>query len=399
MPSKRIVLISTIYKTPKSPLGTAVCNYFANEWSKMGHSVLAIYLHTNYPSIFYLPAKFYQKKIAARTGAVVDTKAENDEYKFTEDCATLYQIPIYKRIPHGKYTKQSIDKAYNRICELIHENLGDIDYILGHFPNPQIEILGRLKEKYSRAKTAVIMHGDNSYLKSIYGYERVGDISNIDLWGFRSKAIMNDFVNRYGKPNKSFICYSGIPEYYLKNIKKRDYTIFSSFIFVGELIDRKYPDILIDALDTVYENNSYTLRYVGNGARLQDIENKRKRRENIKMLGKLPRAEVINYIDQSDCMIMISRGEAFGLVYIEAMARGCIVVASRNEGVDGIIIDGENGFLCAAGDTQELALIVSRISSLSPEERRVISEKAMSTAAGLTDKLVAERYLNDIANL
>ena len=41
---------------------------------------------------------------------------------------------------------------------------------------------------------------------------------------------------------------------------------------------------------------------------------------------------------------MISKNEAFGLVYLEAMLAGCIV-ASRN-GIDGIIIDGYNGFLC-----------------------------------------------------
>ena len=42
---------------------------------------------------------------------------------------------------------------------------------------------------------------------------------------------------------------------------------------------------------------------------------------------------------------MISQGEAFGLVYLEAMARGCITIASRGEGFDGIIKDGINGFL------------------------------------------------------
>ena len=37
---------------------------------------------------------------------------------------------------------------------------------------------------------------------------------------------------------------------------------------------------------------------------------------------------------------MISELETFGLVYIEAMAAGCITIASRNEGFDGIIKDG-----------------------------------------------------------
>ena len=46
--------------------------------------------------------------------------------------------------------------------------------------------------------------------------------------------------------------------------------------------------------------------------------------------------------------------KTFGLVYLEAMARGCITVASRDEGFDGIIQDGVNGFLCKSGDETEL---------------------------------------------
>ena len=71
------------------------------------------------------------------------------------------------------------------------------------------------------------------------------------------------------------------------------------------------------------------------------------------MTGRKPREEVILMLDRADCFIMISRDEVFGLVYLEAMARGCIVVASRGEGMTGIIEDGVNGFLCAAGDENE----------------------------------------------
>lgn len=46
----------------------------------------------------------------------------------------------------------------------------------------------------------------------------------------------------------------------------------------------------------------------------------------------------------SDCFIMISKNEAFGLVYLEAMSAGCITIASRGEGFDGVIIHGVNGF-------------------------------------------------------
>jgi glycosyltransferase involved in cell wall biosynthesis len=95
-------------------------------------------------------------------------------------------------------------------------------------------------------------------------------------------------------------------------------------------------------------------------------------------------------------MIMISKGEAYGLVYLEAMSRGCITIASRDEGMDGVIKDGINGFLCKAGDAAELASIIQHINLLSSNEKRTISSNAIRTARELTDKLVAEKYLNDV---
>ena len=95
-------------------------------------------------------------------------------------------------------------------------------------------------------------------------------------------------------------------------------------------------------------------------------------------------------------MVMISRWEAYGLVYLEAMARGCITIASRNEGFDGVIRDGENGFLCKAGDANELASIIQRINALTPAERQHISDNAIATAQSLTDVKAAKRYIEDL---
>ena len=54
---------------------------------------------------------------------------------------------------------------------------------------------------------------------------------------------------------------------------------------------------------------------------------------------------------------MISSNEVFKLVYLEAMAQGCIVIASKGGGFDGINVDGQNGFLCEPGDSEQLESI------------------------------------------
>lgn len=97
-------------------------------------------------------------------------------------------------------------------------------------------------------------------------------------------------------------------------------------------------------------------------------------------------------------MIMISKGEAFGLVYLEAMSRGCITIASRCEGFDGVIVDGENGFLCEAGNGKELSEIIRRINSLSSAQKQTISDNAIRTAQNLTDSIAAKLYIDHVIN-
>ena len=75
------------------------------------------------------------------------------------------------------------------------------------------------------------------------------------------------------------------------------------------------------------------------------------------------------------------------------MARRNIVIASRNEGMDGIIVNEHNGFLCQAGDDMELAQIMKRVINMSPGERDSIVEESFETATRLSSGEVAENYL------
>ena len=149
------------------------------------------------------------------------------------------------------------------------------------------------------------------------------------------------------------------------------------------MIKRKYPAEIIEALVNVYEDKNFRIDYVGNGRELETIKLKMEKyllQKQVVICGRIPRDEIKAKYDNADCMIMISRGEAYGLVYLEAMARGCITIASRGEGFDGVIEDGVNGFLCEAGNTQELANIIRKINALTSEERLAISEKAIETS-------------------
>ena len=66
------------------------------------------------------------------------------------------------------------------------------------------------------------------------------------------------------------------------------------------------------------------------------------------------------------------------------------------EGIDGIIEDGKNGFLCNSGDIDELSSIIEKIKNLPLSELENISFNAKKTALQYSDKEVAINYLNNL---
>ena len=396
----KVLLISVIYPLPsKDNKGTPVCHYFTREWVKMGHDVRVVHFQNVYPLPFYWIARLNRRKIAAKTGAVVYTKKDKGG-TYEMEGVSIKRIPLFKPIPHGGYLHHTIIKSVNQIKTWLDGEDFEPEIIIGHFPNPQIEVVNLLHDNYSKAKTCIVMHGDIEIAKKVYGDRLLPLAEKIDVWGFRNPAVQRDFEKRVMKVDKAFMCYSGIPEDYVTTNNAHHFDNPTlKVVYVGEMIERKYPIEVIFALEKAFPNGNYQLTYVGDGSLLEKIKeilNSGSIKGSVEVLGKILRDSIKVQYDNADIMVMISKWEAYGLVYLEAMARGCITIASRNEGFDGIIVDGENGFLCKAGDANELTSLFKRIESMTKEEKLAISQKAIETARSLTDYKTAKRYIEDV---
>ena len=210
-------------------------------------------------------------------------------------------------------------------------------------------------------------------------------------------------MKAYGYKGPTFQCYSGIPEQYIPEVAvNRPFEEVKSFVFVGTLIKRKYPAEIIPAVVKAFGTEDFEINYIGKGAEDKAIVENAGRlgvSDKVHLLGRMSRDEVVAHLQQSNVFVMNSRSEAFGLVYLEAMAQGCLTIASWKEGFDGIIRDGENGFLCKAGDVDDLAATIQRIRTMSPEQRKKISENAVLTARELTDTKAAASYLEELKHI
>ena len=398
---QNILLLSTIYPLPsKDNKGTSVCHFFTREWVKMGYNVRVVHIQAIYPHFFYWIAMLNAKRIAAKTGAIVYTRRLSSIERYEMDNVPVMRVPVFKLIPHGKFLHSSIKKAVESIIGDCENNGFTPDIIIGHFPNPQIEMLSLFKKEYPNVKNCIVMHGDIEIMQNVYGKKLLSMMKDIDMWGFRNNAVLREFEMAVDKVERPFMCYSGIPEQYITKQNVHDFSKpLHNFVYVGLMIERKYPEKVLEALEIAYPNKKYHLNYIGEGQLIdvikQDVVNK-EIQQQVSILGRIPRDQILQEYDKADCMVMISKGEAYGLVYLEAMARGCITIASRNEGFDGVIVDGVNGFLCEAGNAAEMAKLIQRINVLSALEKKRISEMAISTAKSLTDEKAAERYVNDI---
>ena len=385
--------------------GTGVCHYFTKQWVDMGYEVIVIHIRSMFPRIYTDMASLFPKLALRYVGNHVEMDRNMNTVQEEKDGIPVYSIPIYKYIPHGKYPKSSIKKCLGEIKKILNDAGFIPDAIIGHFYNPTLELVGELKQQYPNAKTCVSLHEQQSeVIKSCYPKNYRDIINGVDIIGFRSIPIKQRFEALYGTDHKSFVCWSGTPKVYIETPRdsQRCFTdgALTKFLYVGQTIKRKYPKETIEGVYKACGNNDFRLVYVGSKdvgyPETKAFIDEHKLEANVTFAGKIPREEIIKYYDQSECFILISRDEVFGLVYLEAMSRGCITIAARNEGMEGIIENGVNGFLCGAGDAEELASIIRHINTLSSAEKKLISDRARKKAAELSDYNVAKSYIDAV---
>ncbi|MBE9469357.1 MAG: glycosyltransferase family 4 protein [Bacteroidetes bacterium] len=403
--SKNILLLTNIYPLFDKfvSFGTPVCHYFAKEWVKLGYNVKVIHTQAVYPHFFYLFAKLARGFIEAKTGGIVYKKREKDIFIGNYDGVEIERIPLLKYVPHGKFSKKHIKRTLNNVIKKNAEQNFVPDYIIGHFTNPMLEMVDYLKEIYNnKPVSCIVLHSNGSEIKKIYSSNYDSLMSKIDIWGFRSKTIKNSFENIYGKQDNDFLCYSGIPSDYVDTnlITKNDK--IKKFCYVGSLIERKRVDTIIKALNESFPKKDFEFSIVGRGQcekKLKKLVNKFELTDQVHFLGRKSREDVTSLMRSSDCFIMLSVNEVFGLVYLEAMGQGCITIGSKGEGIDGIINDGNNGFLCDPNNLKDIKFTLKRVMSLSLEDRKELRYNSINTAKNLTDKKVAISYVNNLENV
>lgn len=130
------------------------------------------------------------------------------------------------------------------------------------------------------------------------------------------------------------------------------------FLNIASLNFNKGVDRLIHAFARAFAGQpGYQLEICGDGELRNDLESLVSGlglRGQVHLLGKLSKAQVLERLDRAHALVLASQVETFGVVLIEALARGRPVVATRCGGPEGIVTSS-NGLLTPRGDVDALA--------------------------------------------
>lgn len=136
------------------------------------------------------------------------------------------------------------------------------------------------------------------------------------------------------------------------------------YISAGNLVHGKGFDVLLKAFSLVLKKHpAYTLMIMGGGPEEGKLKAQAKNlgiEKNVTFYGAFHRAEFADELAESDVFVLASRGETFGVVYIEALACGLPVIATRCGGPEDFISE-TNGILVPVDDAQVLSEAMLRL--------------------------------------
>lgn len=399
----KILVITQLYPQPDDygdNKPTKTVEYFAKEWVRKGHEVVVAHCSSKFPLPFYFIPPSIKNKLAGKTSNIFPPLSSRKKITREKFGIKIYRYPMLKALPGKGYSPNEM------LCQsrkIVHD-LEIIDFlpdlVVGHFANPSTELVSLLAKHY-HCKSSIVFHGDCNE-GTLEKYRLRSLVPTIGAVGARSEIEAYKIQKLLDLEERPFVCCSGVPNEALiqaaticdKHNCKKGF----KFLYVGSFIKRKHVEAVIEAFDKVATAND-TLTIVGGGPeekKLKELALQKNNRERIVFTGRVDRDKVLRYMKESNIFTLVSDGEVFGMVYIEAMLQGCLTIASEGGGFDGIIKHQKNGYICKSGDPVDLASIYKEIQNSRCDELNQIGQNAIDTAMHYSEQEVADVYLNNI---
>lgn len=327
-----------------------------------------LFITMGYPTAKYVGNgifEFDQAKALYKLGckviyAFVDVRSIRRWRKWGFERKSIAGIEIYGiNIPLGRVLKELLDKAsiwgLKHIYKKILKEQGKPDILHAHFTDLGY-IASTLKDKINIPLITTehsSMINKPNIEKNLYRKASIAYYS-ADVLIAVSPTLANRIEENFD-----------IKPIYIPNIFDTDIFSYSAlsrhdkfnFISTGNLIYTKRMDLIIEAFNREFsDNKDVTLTIFGEGperSKLHQMINKYNLKDRVILKGMCCRNEIAEQLSISDCFVLASQTETFGVAYIEALASGVPVIATKCGGPEEFVNEN-NGIMISIDDIDGL---------------------------------------------
>lgn len=172
------------------------------------------------------------------------------------------------------------------------------------------------------------------------------------------------------------------------------------FVSAGRIGFQKGFDLLLDAMEKLVHSFPYAeLTIYGEGeysSRLKQRIDVLGLKDVVKLYGKYKKSELPELWKDAEAFVLASRGETFGVVYIEAMILGLPVIATRCGGPEDFVTD-EVGILV---DVDNIDQLVNAMAKMIQERNKYRSDQIYEYVKdNFSSEVVADRIIELYGNI
>lgn len=338
-----ILIVPSWYATKDNPVLGSFFREQALALSARGHNVSLAYV-----------------SLCPRTGFISKDHFHIKKYNDNGVNVYTYSIPSFGVERNKKLFFSLYYSRYKKLINTIIDDGHSIDVIHAHSFYPA-GYTATLLKRYFKIPIVVTEHLSAIPLETLNDekikyLERT--VTNSDRFICVSKFLKDAVIKLTHTGDDIYIVpnvLSPLFNYKEASIEKNSDTF--TFISIGALIEIKRFSILISAFAEAFATDkSVTLEIIGEGSQREALEfiiESKGLQDNVVLHGRLSREETANKLRSSDAFVLVSSVETFGVVYIEAMASGLPVIASKNGGAETIVSE-DDGILVDIDDIEQL---------------------------------------------
>jgi len=177
---------------------------------------------------------------------------------------------------------------------------------------------------------------------------------------------------------------------------------FRRFIFVGRFSPEKNVPRLLDAFQIVRRKSPAELVLIGYGPDEHLLRQQARNLgldESVVFAGAMTQDGVSQALADSDCLVLPSLSEPWGLVANEALCSGIPIIVSNQCGCARDLITEDSGWIVDPRDPEHMAEAMHKVCMLSVERLQEMGQAALKIAGEYTPEASAKRIMTSLEGL